>query len=209
MIRENGLHDALGALEWGLRDLGDLDLAPACADGPDYDSTICEASGGDMVRPFAVGNASRILSKAMEVEASANRFPLMLGGDHSLAMGSITGILSARPDTGVLFVDAHADINVPATSPSGNMHGMCLGLTIADSFTNHSSPECPTHWNKVRGLEWLASAPKLASRSLCYVGLRDIDEGERELASFLRQVDFYSNVNRFSTDVAACSFLFI
>ena len=58
------------------------------------------------------------------------KFVITLGGDHSIAIGTVTGILRARPDTGIIWVDAHGDINTPATSGSGNLHGMCVSFAM-------------------------------------------------------------------------------
>lgn len=60
-------------------------------------------------------------------------FPLVLGGDHSIAMGSVAGLFDAAGDAGVLWVDAHGDINTPATSPSGNVHGMPVATLLGQT----------------------------------------------------------------------------
>lgn len=60
----------------------------------------------------------------VEARARAGDFVLTIGGDHSVAAGSIAGILAVRPETFVVWVDAHADVNTPSTSDSGNIHGM-------------------------------------------------------------------------------------
>jgi arginase len=62
--------------------------------------------------------------------AAAGQFPLVLGGDHSIAMGTVAGLLDAWGDVGVLWVDAHGDINTPETSPSGNVHGMPVAVLL-------------------------------------------------------------------------------
>ncbi|GAC1660021.1 MAG: arginase [Candidatus Elarobacter sp.] len=81
-------------------------------------------------------------------------FPLVLGGDHSIAIGTIAGVARARGKApGVIWVDAHGDINTPLTSPSGNVHGM------------------PVHF----ALEEHAVDP----RRMVFIGLRDVDEGEK------------------------------
>jgi len=105
-------------------------------------------------------------------------FPLILGGDHSIGLGSLAGILRAKPGTGVIWVDAHADLNIPGVSDSGNMHGMPLGLMMKELMPDRSV---------VPGLEWLeeGTSPYLPPDSLVYVGLRDIDKAERH---FIRQL---------------------
>ena len=65
--------------------------------------------------------------------AGDGHFPLVLGGDHAIAMGTVAGLLDARGDAGVLWVDAHGDINTPATSPSGNVHGMPVAIMLGRS----------------------------------------------------------------------------
>ena len=71
----------------------------------------------------------------MKAEASEGRFVFNIGGDHSMAMGTVAGILAVRPQTGVVWVDAHADINTPRTSGSGNMHGENHVLLDVYSFS--------------------------------------------------------------------------
>ena len=96
--------------------------------------------------------------------------PLLLGGDHSLAAGSVSGVAhfyrrQSQP-IGVLWIDAHSDINTPESSPSGNVHGMPLAALLG------------------LGPEPLANivgyAPKIAAQNTVLIGLRDIDAGERE-----------------------------
>ena len=100
------------------------------------------------------------------------RFVLTMGGDHSIALGTVAAACAARPDTRVLWVDAHADANSPGTSPSGNMHGMplafLLGLVEAESLD-----EDATYF------DWLLEKPFLSPERLAYVGLRDVDDDER------------------------------
>ncbi|KAL8725250.1 MAG: hypothetical protein Q9181_006484 [Wetmoreana brouardii] len=100
---------------------------------------------------------------------------LTLGGDHSIAIGTIAGIAQANREltgqaVGVIWVDAHADINLPETSDSGNIHGMPLafltGLTRSDD----------------EGVfDWIEEGQQIKTEKLVYVGLRDVDEGEKEI----------------------------
>lgn len=82
-----------------------------------------DVAGGEAHHSIAVGAGCRRLADAVHAKAAEGRFVLTVGGDHSIALGSVAGILRARPNARVLWVDAHADINTPAGSPSGNMHG--------------------------------------------------------------------------------------
>ncbi|QRV14708.1 arginase [Haloterrigena salifodinae] len=110
------------------------------------------------------GVCTRLEERVAETLADGE-FPLVLGGDHSVAIGSMRG--SAREaDLGAIWFDAHADLNTPATSPSGNVHGMPLAATLGRGAFGD--------------LSW-ARAPRVREESIAYVGLRSIDEREREL----------------------------
>ncbi|CAM9769473.1 unnamed protein product [Discosporangium mesarthrocarpum] len=137
-----------------------------------------QLAGGQAHHSLAVGAGCERLANAVQKKAAEGRFVLTLGGDHSIALGSIAGVLQARPETRVLWVDAHADINTPRSSPSGNMHGMPLAflMGIADPTTVH-------------GLEWMSrpgEVPLLRPDRLAYVGLRDLDANERDILRRLR-----------------------
>ena len=99
--------------------------------------------------------------------ARAGSIPLVLGGDHSVALGTLGGLRDVHGPGGVLWIDAHGDLNSPETSPSGNVHGMVLaaGLGLAgDMFSENG---------------W--SLPAIAPGRAALVGVRSLDEGEREL----------------------------
>src|SRR5690606_28482520 len=92
-------------------------------------------------------------------------FAIALGGDHSVSMGTVPGV-AAGGELGVLWVDAHADVNTPETSPSGNVHGMPVAhlLGLGDA-------RFPALWG---------DRPPLSPRDVVYVGLRSVDPPERE-----------------------------
>ncbi|KIM33481.1 hypothetical protein M408DRAFT_14200 [Serendipita vermifera MAFF 305830] len=120
---------------------------------------------GILKRPKLVSAVCKSLSEVVGKHVHNGALPVTLGGDHSLAMGTISGTLSKHPDAVVIWVDAHADINTIETTPTGNIHGMpaafLLGLTSAPEFA----------WVK----------PILKTNSLVYIGLRDIDPGEKKI----------------------------
>ncbi len=91
--------------------------------------------------------------------------PLVLGGDHSVAMGTLGGMATARGAGAVLWIDAHGDLNRPATSPTGNVHGMPLAAALGAAGPDFSSEEYPT--------------PSVEKAAL--VGVRSLDDGERDL----------------------------
>jgi arginase len=141
-------------------DLGDVPAPPALPGGGAPPAGAAAA---------ATGAFTRALADAVAGAATAGDFVLVAGGDHAVAMGSVAGALRARPGLGVLWVDAHADINTPATSPSGNLHGMPVAVLMG-----HCAPPDEAAFS------WLQSAPPLAPGALVYVGLRDLDAGEVE-----------------------------
>ena len=94
-------------------------------------------------------------------------FPLILGGDHSIALGSLSGVANVHKNVGVLWIDAHADFNTDQSTPSGNIHGMILASLAGlgnSSLTNIGG------WS-----------PKIDKRAIVIVGVRDLDRGEQEL----------------------------
>lgn len=105
-----------------------------------------------------------------EAEAAARRgeFVMTIGGDHSISTGSISGMLRARPELGVIWVDAHADLHTPTTSETGNLHGMPVGLLMADDSTRTQLPE----------FTWMKNGPRLTADRLVYIGVRDMDKAE-------------------------------
>lgn len=103
------------------------------------------------------------LAEVVHGEISEKRFPLIVGGDHSMAIGTLAGLAQTGP-YGVIWVDAHADLNTGETSPSGNIHGMPLAAAMG--------------MGDVRLTEVGGRDPKLSPEHLVYIALRDIDEGE-------------------------------
>ena len=107
------------------------------------------------------------VAKLVEAAARRGAMPLVLGGDHSVALGSLVGMALARGPGGVVWIDAHGDLNTPETSPSGNVHGMVLAAALGlagDAFRREG-------WQ----------IPAVEPGKLALVGVRSLDEGEREL----------------------------
>lgn len=112
-----------------------------------------------------------------------NYFPIVLSGDHSSALGTLSGIKAAYPEQsiGVFWIDAHADLHSPYTSPSGNIHGMPLAAALADDNlssrnTNDVSSETKQHWENMKNIG--CKGPKIAAENLIYFGVRDTEEEE-------------------------------
>jgi len=106
---------------------------------------------------------AKLVRKALEQGA----FPLVLGGDHSVALGSLGALASLHGPGGVLYVDAHGDLNRPETSPTGNVHGMVLAASLGLAGDGFASEEWPL--------------PMVQPNRVALVGVRLLDEPEREL----------------------------
>jgi arginase len=161
-LRVARLTQRIARLGYSVRDLGDMRLErpqvfPEEADKLKY------------VRE--ISNGCEQLAEEVEAILEADEFPIILGGDHSIAMGSFSGVANyyrKREQTlGLIWFDAHADMNTPETTPSGNLHGMPLSALLG-----YGAPEL-TH---IAGF-----APKLDPALCAHVGARDIDPGERDL----------------------------
>lgn len=111
-----------------------------------------------------------------------NNFPLVLSGDHSSAIGTISGIKAAVPNQklGVVWIDAHADIHSPYTTPSGNLHGMPLAAIIGEDNRqceiNNVDEETISFWNKLKSIG--TDQHKVNPKHLVYLGVRDTEEPE-------------------------------
>jgi arginase len=107
------------------------------------------------------------VSGLVEEATRRDALPLVLGGDHSVALGSLVGMARAHGPGGVLWLDAHGDLNTPESSPSGNVHGMVLAAALGlggDDFARDGWP-----------------LPAVEPGRLALVGVRSLDDGEREL----------------------------
>jgi arginase len=159
-VRVANLNKRVAALGYEVEDLGNVpvDQPESIPEGPERAKYLPQIASTCL-------RLARMVEKAMET----GRSPLVLGGDHSIAIGTVAGISNhLRKDgrkMGLLWVDAHADMNTPDSSPSGNVHGMplacCIGL---------GPPE-------LSGL--LGFSPKVDPNRVALVGLRDVDALER------------------------------
>jgi arginase len=125
------------------------------------------------------------VSKSVSDSLRQGFFPVVLSGDHSTAGATITGIKMARPKSklGVIWIDAHADLHTPYTTPSGNMHGMPLSICInEDNDDNrvHDLDETTEKlWNGLKNMG--KSAPKVLPEDIVFISLRDYEREERSL----------------------------
>lgn len=122
------------------------------------------------------------VSNVVQFSLHDRYFPLVFSGDHSSAVGTISGIKTAHPDKtlGVIWIDAHADIHSPYTSPTGNVHGMPIAAVLGeDNLTNQRnsvSDGTKGHWNAMKNLG--IDGPKVLPEHLVYFGVRDLEPEE-------------------------------
>lgn len=125
------------------------------------------------------------VSKAVADSLKNNFFPVVISGDHSIGGATISGIKIAKPKSklGVIWIDAHADLHTPYTTPSGNMHGMPLSAVI-----NEDNLECSVHdlddetekqWNFLKNIGKIA--PKVLPEDVVFISLRDFEREEKFL----------------------------
>jgi arginase len=147
-------------------------LGGECVDWGDVDTGVAEAIETGDPRARYLGPIMRSCAQVaarVEEAISAGYLPLVLGGDHSVAMGTLGGMARARGAGAVLWIDAHADMNRPGTSPTGNVHGMPLAEALGAAGEEFAT----TGW------------PSPSVTRAAIVGARSIDEGERHLIAEL------------------------
>jgi len=172
-IRHAGLHDMLRRIGCEVEDAGDVAV-------PVAESRVVLES--DLRFLDEIVTTCQHLADSVARLAGAGRVPIVLGGDHSIAMGTIAGLARISPRVGLLYFDAHGDFNTPASSPSGNIHGMPLAVALG--------------LGDERLLDLAPRRPMVRREDAALIGIRDIDPEERRLihekgpASFtVRDVD--------------------
>ncbi|MDG1811028.1 MAG: arginase [Polaribacter sp.] len=132
----------------------------------------------------SVLNQCTRLSNHVKVTLQEKTFPIVLSGDHSSALGTISGVKAAFPNqtVGVVWVDAHADIHSPYTSPSGNIHGMPLAAALADDNLdfqiNEVTRETSDLWERMKNIG--IPGAKVTAENVVYFGVRDTEEPEEK-----------------------------
>jgi len=157
-IRYADVIEKLESLNYEVNDLGDIEIGRPKS---------TEDSETGLRNLSAVVKASEELAQRVNEIVEKKEFPLILGGDHSISIGSIAGIAKHYKNLGVIWYDAHGDLNTAETSPSGNIHGMPLAVNLGlghKLLTN------------IAGYQ-----PKIKSENIVLIGIRSLDEGEKEL----------------------------
>jgi arginase len=166
-LRIAGVSDKLTALGYKVIDAGDIDIRTP---------EVAKVIDPKLRYLPEIAKACSTLASKVETSLDNDEFPLVLGGDHSMAIGTIAGIANHckkhKKRFGVIWIDAHADINTPDTSPSGNIHGMPVAVSLGFG---------PPELTKVGG-----DFTSLAPHQIAMIGLRSVDEGERKMIKKLK-----------------------
>ncbi len=160
-VRVAGLGRRLLALGYRVTDLGNVDVVQAESLGD---------TGPENARFVKqIAESCEKLGRIVADSLAGRQIPVVLGGDHSIAAGTVAGVADflrqSQQKAGLIWIDAHADMNTPASSPSGNVHGMPLACCIGQG---------PAELVKLLGF-----APKVEAANVVLVGVRDVDESER------------------------------
>lgn len=157
-IRHAGAVEKLKRLQYDVEDLGNIKI--------DFVSGE-EQREENLLNLQNIIDSSITLAEKTDEVLAAKRFPLLFGGDHSMAIGSLAGISKHYENLGVIWYDAHGDLNDSRTSPSGNIHGMPLAASLGIGHEKLTT---------IHGYQ-----PKVKSENLVIIGARDLDLGEKEL----------------------------
>lgn len=157
-----------------------------------FPSEKVPAENNILFEPIASPYAKRIkgvctmyekVSKAVMTTIKTHFFPVVLTGDHSTSGATIAGIKMAKPDSklGVIWIDAHADLHTPYTTPSGNMHGMPLATALAEDNLENAAHELDAetekYWNHLKNLGNIS--PKILGEDIVFISLRDYERQEK------------------------------
>ena len=159
-LRVASLNERLASLGYKVEDLGNIHVVQA--------ESVAEGTTTARYLNEIAATCTR-LAGLVESSVEAGKFPIVLGGDHSVAIGTIAGLSheyrKQDKKIGLVWIDAHADMNTPETSPSGNIHGMPLACCVGLG---------PTELTHIYGY-----APKVDPRNVAVIGLRSVDADER------------------------------
>lgn len=155
-IRYAGLVERLENIGYNVEDRGDITV--------DRRSAVT-VPNSNLNYLNEIVRVNTMLCNEVSQVISEGKFPLVIGGDHSIAIGTISGVLQHRKNLGVIWFDAHGDINTPETSPSGNIHGMPVAALLGMG---------DKELTRIGGEDTF-----LKKENIVYIGSRDLDAGER------------------------------
>jgi arginase len=162
-VRYAGLQERLQRLGYTVHDGGNISVAQH--EEIETEKPSPEKYSGKAHFLHEVALVCRRIYKNIVNSLEAHERVIFLGGDHSMSIGTVSGVAHKYDNLGVIWVDAHADINTPETSPSGNIHGMPVAVLLGEG------PKELTHVGY--------ATPKLRPEQMVMIGIRDLDEGEK------------------------------
>jgi arginase len=157
-IRYAGIHERMTNIGYDAQDEGDIVAIK---------QEVSTSANTHLKNLDEVARVNSLLCERVDSVMRAGRFPLVLGGDHSIAIGTIAGVLQHVEKLGVIWFDAHGDINTEETSPSGNIHGMPVAVSLGHGHDLLT---------KIGGAD-----KKISSENIVFIGCRDLDAGERKM----------------------------
>ena len=164
-LRKGGLSDVIKNMNWNMNDKGDLKVENIQVD---YCKDLSKYKYPNKIKNAEiVGSYNKHLSHLVKESADKRNFVLNLGGDHSVACGTISALRKSYTGLKVIWIDAHADINTPESTLSENYHGCPLGHLLG------IAPK-----DSIPGFDWLDSC--LDFKDIVYIGLRSVDIGEKK-----------------------------
>ncbi|CAI9392383.1 arginase [Niallia sp. Sow4_A1] len=157
-IRYAGIFERLSKLFSTIEDWGDIAVGRP--------ETIIDKQS-NLKNLHLIAEKNQMLAEMVDKIIQSKSFPLVLGGDHSIAIGTLAGLAKHYKNLGVIWYDAHGDLNTAETSPSGNIHGMPLAASLG--------------YGHERLTNLLGISPKIKPEHVVIIGARSLDEGERRL----------------------------
>ena len=188
-IRYAHLHQKLNELEYTLEDKGNIEVPI---------QETCSITDARLKYLDCIIPMGRRVAGAVATSMQSGHFPLVIGGDHSLSVGSIRGAAKHKK-LGIIWVDAHADFNTPETTPSGNIHGMPLA-----ALCGLGDPRLVSLWEE--------TPPVVDPRRVAVIGARDLDPGEKRnlreagvMVQSMEQIDRFGMVTALEKAIACVS----
>src|SRR5579872_1053963 len=157
VLRTAGLAHEVQKLGFQVLDRGDI--------GVELQSNDEVGGPGHPKHVSAIRAVCLAIADAVEDALRRDTFPVVLGGDHSMAIGVLAGVARVKGPQGIIWIDAHADLNTPETSPSGNLHGMSMAAALGEISDLFQPPAFPT--------------PAVDVNRSVFIGLRELDPAER------------------------------
>ena len=152
---------------------------------PSRNEVLCDSVENPHGKKIAaILEQNNLFINEFQSQTNNGKFPIVISGDHSNALGTIAAIKDANPDKrlGVIWIDAHADLHTPYTTPSGNVHGMPLGASLGEGYEsnaiNSPNKEVVDAWHQLTHIGKNKIHPKVLPSDLVLIAIRDLEDPE-------------------------------